>query len=91
MGNICRSPTAEAVMRARLAGAGLADRVVVDSAGTGSWHAGSPADERAAEALRAGGYDASGHVARQFDASWFAERDLVVALDNKNRPRESWW
>jgi protein-tyrosine phosphatase len=90
MGNICRSPTAEIVMRARLAEAGLADRVAVDSAGTGSWHAGSPADDRAAETLHANGYDATGHVARQFDASWFAERDLVVALDNKNVQSLKW-
>jgi protein-tyrosine phosphatase len=90
MGNICRSPTAEVVMRSRLADAGLADRVVVDSAGTGSWHAGKPADDRAAETLLAGGYDASGHVARQFDAAWFAERDLVVAMDNKNVQALKW-
>jgi len=90
MGNICRSPTAEVVMRSRLAEAGLADRVVVDSAGTGSWHAGSSADERAVETLRAHGYETPAHVAQQIDASWFASRDLVVALDNKNMQSLRW-
>jgi protein-tyrosine phosphatase len=80
-GNICRSPTAEAVLRRRLAEAGLGDRVVVDSAGTGDWHAGEAADERSVAALRARGYPAWRHEAKQFTARDFAERDLVVALD----------
>jgi protein-tyrosine phosphatase len=84
MGNICRSPTAESVMRAMLPDAGLADRVVVDSAGTGRWHVGGPAAKRAIDTLRAHGYDAEGHFARQFDASWFADLDLVVAMDTDN-------
>ena len=46
LGNICRSPTAEAVLRAKLEAAGLARHVVVDSAGTGDWHVGSPPDAR---------------------------------------------
>jgi protein-tyrosine phosphatase len=79
-GNICRSPMAEQVMRERLAEAGLAGLVVVDSAGTGSWHEGDPADERAVRVLREAGY-ASEHVARQFHADWFHDLDLVVALD----------
>lgn len=79
-GNICRSPTAEAVLRHRLAEAGLGDRVEVDSAGTGDWHVGKPADERAMAALARRGY-ALTHRARVFDPAWFAERDLVVALD----------
>ncbi|SEL08139.1 low molecular weight protein-tyrosine-phosphatase [Streptacidiphilus jiangxiensis] len=79
-GNICRSPMAEQVMRERLAEAGLAGRVVVDSAGTGSWHEGDPADERAVRVLREAGYE-SEHVARQFHADWFRDLDLVVALD----------
>jgi protein-tyrosine phosphatase len=90
MGNICRSPTAEVVMRDRLRAAGLADRVVVDSAGTGGWHVGGGADERALETMRVRGYDGSGHVARQFDPQWFADRDLVVALDNKNVQSLRW-
>jgi protein-tyrosine phosphatase len=80
-GNICRSPTAEAVLRRRLADAGLADRVVVDSAGLGDWHVGEAADRRSAAALRARGYPAWVHEAKQFRAADFDERDLVVALD----------
>jgi protein-tyrosine phosphatase len=80
-GNICRSPTAEAVFRRRLAEAGLADRVEVDSAGLGDWHVGAGADERAVAALRARGYPAWTHAAKQFTRADFAGRDLVVALD----------
>jgi protein-tyrosine phosphatase len=90
MGNICRSPTAEVVMRARLVEAGLADQVVVDSAGTGAWHVGNSADARALETLRAHGYDGEDHLARQFDPAWFAERDLVIGLDGKNVQSLRW-
>jgi protein-tyrosine phosphatase len=80
-GNICRSPMAEAVMRELVEDAGLSDRVEVDSAGTDDWHVGDAADRRAVTTLRAAGYDGSTHRARVFDRRWFAERDLVVALD----------
>jgi protein-tyrosine phosphatase len=79
-GNICRSPMAEAVCRAQLAARGLGERVVADSAGTGSWHAGDGADPRAEAALAAGGYELQ-HIARQFRRSWFERYDLVIALD----------
>jgi protein-tyrosine phosphatase len=82
-GNICRSPMAEAVLRAQLAEAGLADDVVVDSAGTSGWHAGEDADPRARAALRRRGYELR-HAARGFDRAWFAERDLILALDEDN-------
>jgi protein-tyrosine phosphatase len=80
-GNICRSPMAEVVMRAVVADAGLSGLVEVDSAGTGSWHVGDGADARAVATLRAAGYDGTAHRARVFDPRWFADRDLVVALD----------
>ena len=80
-GNICRSPTAEAVFRRRLADAGLDGEVEVDSAGLGDWHVGQDVDERSAAALRARGYPAWVHEAKQFRPADFAERDLVVALD----------
>lgn len=83
LGNICRSPMAEAVLRAKLRAAGLADDVVVDSAGTGDWHIGHGADARARAALMSRGYPAE-HIARQFSARWFAERDLVLAMDSAN-------
>jgi protein-tyrosine phosphatase len=79
-GNICRSPMAESVFRARVAEAGLDGLVEVDSAGTGGWHEGEGADPRTVTVLRENGYDA-GHTARQFDPSWFARLDLVIALD----------
>ncbi|MFD6908567.1 low molecular weight protein-tyrosine-phosphatase [Streptomyces sp. NPDC060077] len=80
-GNICRSPMAESVFRARVAAAGLDGLVEVDSAGTDGWHEGEGADPRAETALRESGY-AAGHAARRFDPSWFARLDLVVALDS---------
>jgi protein-tyrosine phosphatase len=79
-GNICRSPMAESVFRARVADAGLDGEVEVDSAGTGGWHEGDPADPRTVAVLEEHGYDGD-HVARQFQASWFARLDLVIALD----------
>nr|WSZ97299.1 low molecular weight phosphotyrosine protein phosphatase [Streptomyces sp. NBC_00857] len=79
-GNICRSPIAEAVFRARLTEAGLDGRVEVDSAGTDGWHEGDGADPRALSVLSAHGYP-SDHSARRFRASWFPLLDLVIALD----------
>ncbi|WP_411134541.1 low molecular weight protein-tyrosine-phosphatase [Streptomyces sp. C10] len=80
-GNICRSPMAESVFRARLAEAGLDGLVEADSAGTGGWHEGDGADPRTVAVLRAGGYEHA-HTARQFHASWFDHLDLVIALDS---------
>jgi low molecular weight protein-tyrosine phosphatase len=80
-GNICRSPIGEVVLRAKLAEAGI-DDVEVTSSGTGGWHAGDPMDPRAAAALRRRGYDGSAHRAREFRPGWFAERDLVLAMDS---------
>jgi protein-tyrosine phosphatase len=84
LGNICRSPMAEVVARARLAQAGLADRVVVDSAGTGDWHVGGQMHQGAKRQLAESGYDGSAHRARQIRPSWLAERDLVLAMDANN-------
>jgi len=83
LGNICRSPMAESVLREQLDRAGLAHAVVVDSAGLADWHVGNDADTRARTALRQRGYALS-HAARQFDRAWFADRDLVLALDRSN-------
>src|SRR5208282_6096011 len=84
LGNICRSPMAETVLRAALADAGLEDEVVVDSAGTGDWHIGQPMDAGARAALARRGYDGSAHRARQIQASWLAQRDLILAMDARN-------
>ncbi len=83
LGNICRSPMAEAVCRSKLAERGLDRAVEVASAGTGGWHVGQDADPRALDALAGRGYLLR-HRARQFVHEWFADYDLVVALDRSN-------
>lgn len=84
LGNICRSPMAAAVFRARLADAGLAEAVDVDSAGTGSWHVGKGADTRAAATLRRHDYDDT-HTARRLQRHDLADFDLVLVADHSNR------
>jgi protein-tyrosine phosphatase len=84
LGNICRSPTAEGVMRHLLSEAGLQDRVEVDSAGTGGWHVGAPPDERATAAARQRGIALDGE-ARRFDVADFDRYDLILAMDAENR------
>lgn len=79
-GNICRSPMAEYVFRARVEEAGLDGLLEVDSAGTGGWHEGEGADPRTVAVLRDSGYG-SDHTARRFQPSWFSRLDLVIALD----------
>src|SRR6185436_9645070 len=81
MGNICRSPTAEGVMRRLIDDAGL--DIEVDSAGTGGWHAGEPPDERATLAARRRGVTLAG-AARQVRRDDFRTFDLLVALDRGN-------
>jgi protein-tyrosine phosphatase len=81
-GNICRSPMAEHIFRHHAEQEGL--DVEVDSSGTGHWHVGDPADERAVAVLRRAGYRSS-HRARQFEASWFDRYDLILALDRGHR------
>ncbi len=75
---------AEVVLRARLAAAGLDGQVTVDSAGTGDWHVGDPMHKGSRAQLAGRGYDGSKHRARQFDPSWLAERDLILAMDASN-------
>ena len=83
LGNICRSPMADVILRELLLEAGLDDKVAVTSCGTGDWHLGEPMDPRAADHLRAAGYDPSAHRAQQYDPTWL-ENDLVLAMDSKN-------
>jgi protein-tyrosine phosphatase len=83
MGNICRSPTAEGVMRGLVADAGLADRIIIESAGTGGWHAGSPPDSRSVAAAARRGISVDG-AARQVALKDFDDFDLIVALDSAN-------
>jgi protein-tyrosine phosphatase len=83
LGNICRSPTAEAVMVELVERAGLADRFEIDSAGTGNWHVGEPPDARAAQAARARGIELRG-TARQVAPEDFDRFDLIIAMDRSN-------
>jgi protein-tyrosine phosphatase len=84
LGNICRSPTAEAVLRAKLAAAGLAGRVTVDSAGTGGWHAGEPPDRRSIAHGARRGYELAHLRARRVDDVDFERFDLILAMDEDN-------
>lgn len=84
MGNICRSPTAEAVLRHKLAAAGIGDRVEVDSAGTGGWHVGDPPDPRSQRHASRRGYDLSALRARRVSEADFERFDLILAMDEDN-------
>ena len=83
LGNICRSPTAEAIMEHRLGCEDLGVHVEVESAGTGSWHVGHPPDARAREEAVRRGVPMAG-TAQQFTADDFARFDLVMAMDSDN-------
>jgi len=80
-GNICRSPTARAVLEKRVAEAGLADAVAVDACGTIDYHAGEPPSPLALRVAARRGYDASAYRARQVRAEDFARFDLILAMD----------
>ena len=83
MGNICRSPTAEGVMRHLLRKEGLEDEITIDSAGTGAWHVGNPPDRRATAAAAARGIVLEG-AARQVRPSDFDDYDLLLVADREN-------
>lgn len=82
-GNICRSPMAERIVAAAVDRAGLSDAVRIDSAGTGAWHVGEPADDRARAELRRAGYDDT-HTAAVLGPE-HDDADLFVALDDGHR------
>jgi protein-tyrosine phosphatase len=84
MGNICRSPTAEAVFRARVEEAGLEQYIVIDSVGTHDYHIGNAPDLRTQRAARQRGYDLSGLRGRQVEVADFSRFDYVLAMDNAN-------
>jgi protein-tyrosine phosphatase len=85
LGNICRSPTAEGVMRRLVADAGLDGMVVVDSAGTAGWHEGDPPDRRSQHEAKERGLDISGLRGRQVRATDFEQFDLLLAMDAENQ------
>ena len=82
LGNICRSPLAEAALRAEAVAAGLA--ITIDSAGTGAWHAGNPPDPRAIAEASRHGIDISGYRARQVREDDFRHFGQIFALDPQN-------
>ncbi|MDD5057540.1 MAG: low molecular weight phosphotyrosine protein phosphatase [Sideroxydans sp.] len=84
MGNICRSPTAEAVFRQRVEQAGLLEHIHIDSAGTHDYHVGDAPDARTQRAANRRGYDMSMLRGRQVTAADFARFDYVLAMDNAN-------
>ncbi|MCF6375995.1 low molecular weight phosphotyrosine protein phosphatase [Nocardioides KLBMP 9356] len=72
------------MLEQRIADAGLDDVVEVASSGTGGWHVGNPMDPRAAQTLRAAGYDPTRHRARQWDTTWPEAYDVVLVMDEQN-------
>ena len=95
-GNICRSPTAEAVLRKSLADAGLLSQIACDSAGMGGWHVGRAPDPRAVRAASQRGYDMVEIRARKLGRPDFADFDLLIGMDGdhidelkKLRPRKA--
>jgi len=84
MGNICRSPTAEGVLRRLAREAAVHDTLVIDSAGTHDYHVGAAPDNRAQEAAKQRGYDLSKLRARQVSARDFQEFDYILAMDKDN-------
>ena len=83
LGNICRSPLAEGVFQDLLVREGLEDRILVQSAGTGNWHVGSPPDERMQATAKAQGIQLLSK-AQQFQPGDFKRFDLVLAMDESN-------
>ncbi len=84
LGNICRSPLAEGAFREHVSKAGLADQFLIDSAGTGHWHAGETPDKRSVATARAHGVDISEQRARQLQRSDLERFDYILAMDRSN-------
>jgi len=86
-GNICRSPTAEGVLRRMAAERGLTERIEVASAGLEDWHAGAPPDARSQAHARRRGYELGAQRARHFKRADFARFDWVIAMDAGHHER----
>lgn len=84
LGNICRSPSAEGVFRDLVRQNGLADKISIDSAGTGAWHVGNSPDKRSQKVALTRGYDISDLRARQTKTADFREFDYILAMDRNN-------
>lgn len=85
LGNICRSPAAEGVFLKMVSDHHLADRIHVDSAGTGGWHVGESPDPRTIHHAKNRGYDLSPLRARQFESGDFDKFDLIITMDESNK------
>src|SRR5688572_17053719 len=85
LGNICRSPLAEGIFRKLAEDRGLGARFLIDSCGTGSWHAGSPPHPESVKIAHKNGIDITGQRARQVQARDFKNFNLLVAMDRENR------
>ncbi len=85
LGNICRSPMAEGILRAKVAATPLADQVWIDSAGTHGYHIGEPPDPRAQETLARHGIDIAHLKGRKVESVDLSECDYVLAMDEENR------
>jgi len=83
MGNICRSPSAEAVMKAYILKQGLSDKIICDSAGTIAAHAGEPADERMQQHAKRRNYKLTS-ISCQLKPADFEEFDYIVGMDDDN-------
>ncbi|TCP24518.1 protein-tyrosine phosphatase [Scopulibacillus darangshiensis] len=84
LGNICRSPMAEAVFRNKVEKAGLNNRIVIDSAGTGDWHVGQPPHEGTRQKLDDNGISYQGMEGRQLTGSDLHDFDYIIAMDESN-------
>ncbi|RST77468.1 low molecular weight phosphotyrosine protein phosphatase [Siminovitchia acidinfaciens] len=84
LGNICRSPMAEAIMRDLIEKEGFSGKISVDSAGTGSWHIGNPPHKGTLKKLAEYNISTEGLVARQFSEKDFDEYDYIVGMDESN-------
>lgn len=91
LGNICRSPMAEAVLREKIRQAGLDGEVAVDSAGTGDWHLGKPPHAGTQELLQRHGIGWDGMAARQFREADYGDYDYIVCMDTRNRADIAQW
>lgn len=84
LGNICRSPLAEGILRHRIEAAGLSAAVSVDSAGTASWHTGKSPDPRSIAIAARNGIDLTSQRARQVAPADFTCFDMILAMDADN-------
>jgi protein-tyrosine phosphatase len=84
LGNICRSPMAEAVFRQKVAEAGLSDRIIADSAGTSDWHVGNPPHHGTRAMLTEKGISTGGMAARQITTADLTSFDYVLTMDEAN-------